>query len=742
MNESHKAHNKLSMNDSSNAGQIAQAGRDINQIQGIDAVQGQIIAQMMGGLAVGQLTVYLSQTPTEVEAKSATAPAALGQNPYQGLKAFRETDGDRFFGRELQIEALRERFQRLHDDRSTMRVLPIYGPSGSGKSSLARAGLIPALGKHPLPGRDRGRVVVLTPGNHPLEALATVLARIATHDPTPVTKTREFKEELLQPNNQPNHQPEEFDGLRRIADVFPDIAVSPLILLVDQFEELYTLCDDEQERHAFVENLLCAASDRAQHVSVILTMRSDWLGATQQHPHLNQLFSSQGFLVPIMQPEELEIAITEPAKQAGYTIDKATVRLLVEESQEHEAALPLLQFALTQIWEGLRAGVAPADTLEHIGGVGGALASEAKRLYGSLTPEQQKIARCIFLALIQLNEDNKITRRRAPLSELITSEQDAPLVRAVIDRFAQPGVWILITSTNEQQVEMLEVAHEALIRSWGELQEWLKEHWQALRQKRKLEQAASEWKDHQKSKDYLLQGRSLRDAREFLQAHKDNTETAPSSLAKDFVRAGIKKQRISILKFASVFLVFPLIGTLIAVHLQIIARANSILSRDDCKPDPEIKGFLEYMWWTRYADRLRDLKLCHEDLRGIKLPRSIIEYSDCRKANLSNSDFRGAIVSKSDFREATLEFADFQCLEGKCTILIGINFQKANLTGANFQNSFLKNTDFRGANLERAKLDGTKFLTIEQLEGAKLCHTTIPNNLSISGNRDCPIGQY
>ncbi|CAA9297393.1 High-affnity carbon uptake protein Hat/HatR, partial [uncultured Coleofasciculus sp.] len=357
---------------------------------------------------MGQLTVYLSHAKTEGKSPQPDA-TKLGDNPYRGLLAFRETDGDRFFGRETQIEQLWQKFCHLHEDKSTVRVLPIYGPSGSGKSSLARAGLIPALGKKSLPGRDCARLAVLVPGTHPLEALATVLARIATNNLTPVEKAQEFERVLKTKSDEGN-----YEGLRRIADVLPDIDFSPLIILVDQFEEVYTyalsLEQTERdafivERDAFIENLLCAAAEPTKRVSVILTLRSDFLGDTQQHPRLNKLFSTQGFLVPIMQPEELEIAITKPAGQAGYKLDKAIITLLVEQTQGREGSLPLLQFALTRIWEGLQNGVEPAETLHNIGGVGGALAGEAQRLYESLSSEEQAIARSVFLALVQLNED-------------------------------------------------------------------------------------------------------------------------------------------------------------------------------------------------------------------------------------------------------------------------------------------------------------------------------------------------
>jgi len=674
--------------------------------QAVDQNQGQVIAQMVGGLAVGQLTVYLSQVQTATT-ESTSPSVELGQNPYQGLLTFRETDGDRFFGRALQIEQLWERFQQLQGDRSTIRILPIYGPSGSGKSSLARAGLIPALGKKPLPGCDRARVVVLTPGNHPLEALATVLARIATQDRAPVAKTREFKEELLRPNSQ-----KEFDGLRRIANAFPDINHSPLIVLVDQFEEIYTLCTDETKRHAFVENLLCAASDRAQQVSIILTLRSDFLGATQQHPKLNKLFSTQGFLVPIMQPEELAIAITEPAKRAGYTLDKAIVQWLIEETQDREAALPLLQFALTQIWEGLRNGVDPADTLQQIGGVGGALANEAKRLYHSLTPKQQQVARCVFLALVQINEDNKSTRRRAAISELITGDSSEVLVREVIDRFARPGVWILVMSSNEQQVEMLEVAHEALIRNWQELQEWLKEHWVTLRQKRRIEQAAIEWREKKKSKDYLWQGRSLHDAKDFLKIHKDNSETALSSVAAKFIEVSQKNQRRRFLKITSLFTIFPLTGTLVATHLLLFELAQSVLRTEECKQNSVVPLLLQYMLLAGQKNNLEEINLCKENLAEMNFQDSTLFKANFQWSYLKNVNFQEAYLRDANFQEAYLDSADFS---------------NANLEGVNFKGSILHN-----ANLEEARN-----ISENQIRVAKLCNTRLPRDFNLDFNQDC-----
>ncbi len=198
----------------------------------------------------GNIVIYQYQVERQVVEDQSAKVGEIGPNPYKGLQAFQETDGDRFFGREKQIQQLWNRFRSLHEGDSTIRLLPMYGPSGSGKSSLARAGLIPEFARRPLPGAAQARVAVLVPGTHPLEALASVLARVATNDPTPVTKTREFARELEQANKEGD-----YDGLRRIADVLLNINASPLIVLVDQFEEVYSLCKNQAERDAFIGNL-------------------------------------------------------------------------------------------------------------------------------------------------------------------------------------------------------------------------------------------------------------------------------------------------------------------------------------------------------------------------------------------------------------------------------------------------------------------------------------------------------
>jgi Novel STAND NTPase 1 len=254
--------------------------------------------------------------------------ASGGVNPYKGLLSFEEADANRFFGREKLIEEVYRRFVNVVGcDEGVLRILPVLGPSGSGKSSLIRAGLVPHLARERLSGLVEPRVLVLQPGSHPLEALARALARFVTGDSVAVSKTRELFEELKLEGRA--------DGLRRIVDGLPMQDPVKLILLIDQFEEIYVAPAAEEERRRFeterdrfVATLLDAAVDRSGRLLAILVMRSDFFGATQRHPALNAHLARAGFLIPAMGKEELERAIREPARLAGHSFPEAFVDLL------------------------------------------------------------------------------------------------------------------------------------------------------------------------------------------------------------------------------------------------------------------------------------------------------------------------------------------------------------------------------------------------------------------------------
>lgn len=426
----------------------------------------------------------------------------IGPNPYNGLAAFDERETERFFGREALTSRLWGLFRNLHEPApsspSPFRVLPILGPSGSGKSSLARAGLIAELARRPLPAMSEPNVAVISPGAHPIEALGRVLARTATGDQTPVAKTREFARELRAPNDDGAH-----DGLRRIADTLPSLDASPYVVLIEQFEEVFSLCQDEVERRIFIENLLVAAGDPGRRVSIILTMRSDFLGNTVQHPEFNRIVATNGVIVPTMVVDELRRAVAEPAIRAGHPFDEATVDLLVSQTEGREGALPLLQFALTRIWDALADGTPTSETLQTLGGVGGALAREAERLFSGLSKQDQLIARRAFLALIHLGEGTRNSRRLARLSEIVADRDDPDHVLNVLRRFSRPGERLITLSGSDQSDVAAEVTHEALFDHWARLRTWVDENRNDIRFHRSLANAVTHWEAQGQAKGLL-----------------------------------------------------------------------------------------------------------------------------------------------------------------------------------------------------------------------------------------------
>lgn len=487
-------------------GQVNQAGGDIN----VNSKLNQTIGQVYGGMVV-----YVSGGQTIVNSHSVEKTSAeankleIGPNPYKGLQAFYESDKDSYFGRSAQVKSLWSQFRELYERDESVRLLPIYGPSGSGKSSLVRAGLIPELAARPLPGLAQARIAVLKPETEPLQSLAKVLARIAENDLSPVKKTREFSEELALPNPKGS-----YDGLQRIARVLPQSEMLPLIVVIDQFEEIYSLCKNSVTRNAFVENLLYAAGDCSKYVSVILTMRNDFMGETHQHPRLGCLFSDQGFLVPPMDEAALREAIAQPAENAGHSLDEATIRLLIEQTLGREGALPMLQFALTRIWQGLVEGIAAAITLEKIGGVGGSLAGEAQRIYDSLNDADKAIAQRLFLGLVQLGEGTKDTRRRVEINSLVAATDTPDQFERVVERFTSPGVR-LVTLSAEGEMETAEVTHEALFDHWQLLNSWINSGRDDIRFQRRLEEAANDWDNQDRPVGSLWRSPNLDTLKDF-----------------------------------------------------------------------------------------------------------------------------------------------------------------------------------------------------------------------------------
>lgn len=481
------------------------------------------------GLAAGRVraTVHPQFSPRQ-EVTSA--------NPYLGLSAFAEEDAPLFFGREKLTARLWGTFRTLHESGGC-RLLSILGPSGSGKSSVMRAGLVPELLRRPLPTLTPMQLAVFTPGPRPLDTLGRLLARILTGDPAPLEKGEELSRVLARPD-----QDGQYEGLRKIGDSLCEVKRDRLIILIDQFEETYTQCQNDWERAALVDNLITAGSSPNGSVSIILTLRSDFFGHTRQHPALNRVIAEQAVLIPMMSEEDLRRAISEPARQAGRPLSGAIVDLLLREASGREGALPLLEFALARIWEGQVGGKAPEDTLRELSGVGGALAGEADGIYARFGEKERRRVRQAFLSMVQLGEGAQDTRRRVAVGQLIGASEDRVSMETVLRQFAQPGAR-LVTLSGDAEEAVAEVTHEALFQHWGLLRQWIEAAREDLRFHRRLEEAALRWEQMGRPDGSLWRPPELDLLRQFGErVERVETDLAFSNCQLSFLHAAIARQ--------------------------------------------------------------------------------------------------------------------------------------------------------------------------------------------------------
>ena len=418
-------------------------------------------------------------------------------NPYVGMRSFSETESARFFGREKLVEQLWERFAAV--SRGTCRFLAILGASGSGKSSVARAGLMAELDRRPLPGREQ-RLAIFTPGAHPLEALAGLMARVVTNDPAPTEKQAEFLRVLNSPGEGGVN-----DGLRRIAGS-ADRAREPLAIVIDQFDEIFSACDSPTERKIFIDTLLDAASEKGGGISLIVTMRSDYLGEAQTHGALNTVITDaeRHYMLPAMSEDGLRRAIVQPAKASEplHPIDdEAVVSQLISGTLRRDGALPLLQYALQQIWGGLAAsGRSAEQTLLDLDGVGGALRSKAELIYQGLDETQKAIAKRAFVSMVKFSADLAPMRQRVVLRRLVADDvkvDDALERQAMLDviqKFAAQDTRLVTLGLDENGDQAIEVTHEALFEYWPTLKGWLNEGKDDIRLHLRAAEAAELWK--------------------------------------------------------------------------------------------------------------------------------------------------------------------------------------------------------------------------------------------------------
>ncbi|MEV4924329.1 nSTAND1 domain-containing NTPase [Streptomyces roseoverticillatus] len=472
-----------------------------------------------------------------------------GVCPYRGLFSFEAGDARWFFGRE---EATAGVVTQLTERLQAGGPLLVMGPSGAGKSSLLRAGLMPALARGVLPARGSHAwpALLFTPGEHPVEEL---LGQVVT-----VTGgSRRLLEKALEEG------PDTFTAaVRTAAGSLPrrtaqasgpepgtgygdSEAPASLVIVVDQFEETFTLCRDEQERAAFVEVLLALATERndgrgSPTALVILGVRADFYDRCLAYPGLAASLQRGHVTLGPMNDAQLREAITAPARAAGLEVEAGLVEILLRDmglmpgdaadaSISRAGALPLLSHALLSTWQHREASTMTLAGYQLTGGISGAVAATAERAYTALPPEQRAVARRVLLELVQVGED-KETSHRSPRISLLDSSPSPETAERVLEVFTRARLLTM-------DADHVELAHEILLRAWPRLRRWIEDGRADLRTRQLLAESAAMWESQGRDESLLYRGNHLAATLEWLKATEDSIELSP--VARVFLETSI-----------------------------------------------------------------------------------------------------------------------------------------------------------------------------------------------------------
>ena len=436
------------------------------------------------------------------------------RNPYKGLRAFAEIDADDYFGRDRLVEQLSRRV-------ALNRLTVVVGPSGSGKSSLVKAGLVPRVRRDGLrPGRAT-LVTEMYPGSYPFEELEAALLRVAVDRPV------DLLDELVADDR---------GLLRATKQILPDDDCD-LLLVIDQFEELFSLTADVSVRQLFLDSLVTIGHDERSRISVVLTMRADFFDHPLEHPAFGELMADGLVTVAMPDQDDLARAISEPARVAGLDLESGLVPIITRDVAGEPGALPLMQYALTEL-VGARVGrELTIEAYERTGGVIGALSSRAEDIFVGLSPSAQRVAEEVFVHLVAVDEDSDDTRRRVRRSELDAMGFNSAALDAVIAAF---GSFRLLSFDHDPVTrgQTIEVAHEALIREWPRFRGWIDERREGLVLQRRLQVAAADWETSGRDVSFLLGGGRL----EQYERWAASTEVRVGGLEQEFLDAARRRE--------------------------------------------------------------------------------------------------------------------------------------------------------------------------------------------------------
>ena len=443
--------------------------------------------------------------------------------PYMGLESFGQEDAQFFYGRTTLTDRLLEKIQAGN-------FLAVVGPSGSGKSSVVKAGLLHelTLGER-IRGSDLWPMIIFRPGElgeNPLEFLSEKLTTACGE-------------------NIQLEKAEDLPGL--IAPILSRKNAQRVVWVIDQFEEFFTTCD-VAERKQFIENVLSWLNSGQNWLTVVLTLRADFMIKVNQqdYPVLSEKIEQCKVDVTRMNSEELGEAIVKPADRVGIEVQRELVdRMKMWFDVSGSGSLPLIQYTLRELWENRQVNRLSLAAYHQLGGVEKALTKRADRVYEELSAEQQQVAKRIFLKLTQLGEGTEDTRRQIVQDDLVNEHQSIPLIESTLKKLTDARLLVTsdisksqsTASTGQQPGRAIDVAHEALIRHWPRLQSWLDEETRkAIRIERKIEAEAKDWF---RAKTDLLKGTRLSEAEEYLK--KDRELGLLSALGKEYIQKSIRQ---------------------------------------------------------------------------------------------------------------------------------------------------------------------------------------------------------
>jgi WD40 repeat protein len=453
---------------------------------------------------------YYRENTTVVPIESTDAESENLPCPYRGLFHFGPDDAEFFFGREVFVEELFAATQ-------SRNFIPVLGASGSGKSSVVLAGLVPKLQK-----QGYWKFTHFRPGSEPFQALAESLVPLYEPDKNSTEQMRQARQlaEYFANGSVPLQ-----DVFSKIKRNYPNHRV---LLIADQFEELYTLCADQKVRRGFLDTLLACFQSSPDNTTVLVgTMRADFLGNLLSYRPLADVLQNADIKLGPMNREELSQVIAKPAEKLGVTFQDGLVKRILDDVEDEPGNLPLLEFALTQLWKRRTGKQLTHAAYEEIGEVKGALARHADENYGKLSATEKEQVRRIFIQLVRPGEGTEDTRRLATKTEL--GEDSWELVKQLADER------LVVTSQNAANQETVEVVHEALIRNWGEFRQWMNADRSFRAWQDRLRSVMYQWEQTQRDEGALLRGTALAEAEEKLKLRREDI----SAGEQEFIQASV-----------------------------------------------------------------------------------------------------------------------------------------------------------------------------------------------------------